>query len=95
MAGSAAWHVCMVLLTDKGGTGLFRSLAVYFSGKVAFGEVVGKSAVRNTFGVPDGEKALLAVCNGDVSTVEAYSGEMKAAGVRDFIWKFVGGKRCA
>ena len=57
----------------------------------------GSSPLRKEFGVGDGEKVLLAVCNGDPATAERYKssdGGLKAAGVREFVLGFSGGKKC-
>jgi hypothetical protein len=62
--------------------------------KLAFGEVRGgNTALASAFGVKT-LPALLAVCNGDAATREAYSGDMKSDPIRGFLDQFAGGKRC-
>ena len=38
--------------------------------------------------------SLLAVCNGDLETIDHYSGEMKGDALRAFLGGFSGGRRC-
>lgn len=39
--------------------------------------------------------SLVAVCNGDLDTVEHYKGEMKGDALRAFLGNFAAGRRCS
>lgn len=39
--------------------------------------------------------AVLAICHGDPEVREAYSGDLKADKLRDFVLKYAGGRRCS
>ena len=39
--------------------------------------------------------SLLAVCNGDLATVDQYKGEMKGDALRAFLSNFAAGRRCS
>ncbi|KAK9821669.1 hypothetical protein WJX74_006601 [Apatococcus lobatus] len=95
-AKAAAWGVCILLLTAKSNTApLYKSLASQFEGKLAFGEARGSNQdIASKFQV-ESFPTVLAICHGDPEVREAYSGDLKADKLRDFVLKFAGGRRCS
>ncbi|KAL4447472.1 hypothetical protein ABPG75_004691 [Micractinium tetrahymenae] len=96
-AGSSSkWGVCALLLSDKGETSaLYKSLALRYLGKVAFGEALRSNAeVSAALGVTD-YPTLLVVCGGNKDVVVKYEGEMKSTKIARFLNQFYSGKACA
>jgi hypothetical protein len=81
--GSAAsWGLCMVLVSSKSSVpSLWKALSVVYKGKVAFGFVAadakGVLAKLGAAGeIAEGQSSrVVSICNGDVRTAEAYTGE--------------------
>lgn len=92
----AKWGVCALLLSDKGETpALYKSLAMRYLGKIAFGEALRSNAeVSATFGVRS-YPTLLVVCGGNRDVVVKYDGEMKSTKIARFLNQFYSGKSCA
>eukprot|EP00803_Ostreobium_quekettii_P000511 evm.model.scf_169EXC.9 EVM.evm.TU.scf_169EXC.9 scf_169EXC:117314-119944(-) len=90
--GMAAWKVCVLLVTDKAETSpLYKSMSSLYDGKIAFGEVRG--AVGKQF-YTTASRTLLAVCNGDLKSLEVFEGKLQAERIKSWLDKFVGGKKC-
>jgi protein disulfide-isomerase A6 len=81
---AAAWSVCLVLVSDKQQVpNLWKSLSVAYEGKVAFGFVpADNQAVLAALGAAaehkgkDSSSRVVAICNGDLRTSEAYKGDI-------------------
>jgi protein disulfide-isomerase A6 len=81
-ANTASWGLCMVLVSSKSSVpSLWKALSVAYKGKVAFGFVAAESkAVLAQLGAAgelgSGQSSrVVLICNGDVRTAEAYTGE--------------------
>jgi protein disulfide-isomerase A6 len=81
--GSAAsWGLCMLLVSSKASVpSLWKALSVAYKGKVAFGfvaadvkDVLAKLGAAAELGSGQSSK-VVSICNGDVRTAEAYTGE--------------------
>lgn len=78
---SASWSVCLLLVSRKPTVpSLWKALSQVYQGKAAFGFVSSESsAVLSQLGAAaelGGAKSkVVAICNGDVRTAEAYTGE--------------------
>jgi len=94
--GGPKWGASVLLFTAKPQTSaLYKSLALRYKGKLAFGEVRGgASDLARRFNVTT-FPSLLAVCGGDASTTVAYSGEMKNSRLTRWLNEFYSGKKCA
>lgn len=79
---AAAWSLCLVLFSSKASMpSLWKALSVAHKGKVAFG-FVGSSAsaeLAAKLGVEGTESKVLSVCNGDLRTIQAYTGKQAGA----------------
>ncbi|PSC75035.1 domain containing [Micractinium conductrix] len=95
-SGSSKWGVCALLLSNRGDTSaLYKSLALRYLGKVAFGEVLRSNAeVSAAVGVTE-YPTLLVVCGGNKDVVVKYEGEMKSTKLARFLNQFYNGKACA
>lgn len=95
-ASSARWGAGMLLFTSKAETSaLYKSLAMRYKGKLAFGEVRSAHAeLSKRFGVTT-YPTLLAVCGGDEKATVVYTDEMKNSKLTKFLNSFYGGKKCA
>jgi protein disulfide-isomerase-like protein len=96
----AKWGTCILLLTKKSETSaLYKSLALRYRGKLAFGEVreadSSGSEIAGLLGGVNNFPTLLAVCNGDINTTIPYDGEMKNTKLTKYLNQFFGGKKCA
>ncbi|MEW5312785.1 MAG: hypothetical protein WDW38_004393 [Sanguina aurantia] len=97
----ASWDVCVVLLTARLDVPvMLRALSSVYQGKVVFGAARGEATaqvVANKLGLMLQTKlpVLVAVCNGDVATAEAYTGELKSEKIQTFLDGFMGGRKCA
>ena len=93
---AAKWGAGVLLFTNKGETSpLYKSLALRYNGKIAFGEVRNSNTeISQKFGVTK-YPTLLAVCGGDGSATVAYAEEMKNSKLTKFLNSFYGGKKCA
>lgn len=96
----ARWSIGVVLVTDKSATSaLYKSLAMRYKGRIAFGEVRRKSAAASVVsafsasGSPSGS-SLLAVCGGDVRFAVPYTGEMKNSELVKWLNGFYSSDRC-
>jgi len=95
-ANSARWGAGVILFTSKSETSaLYKSLAMRYKGKLAFGEVRSSNAeLSKRFGVTS-YPTLIAVCGGDEKAVVMYTDEMKNSKLTKFFNSFYGGKKCA
>ncbi|KAI3429290.1 hypothetical protein D9Q98_005386 [Chlorella vulgaris] len=93
---SSKWGACALLLSDKSETSsLYKSLALRYKGKLAFGEALRSNAeISATFGVRE-YPTLLVVCGGNIDAVVRYEGEMKSTKLARFLNQFYSGKACA
>ncbi|EFN59909.1 hypothetical protein CHLNCDRAFT_132941 [Chlorella variabilis] len=94
--GSSKWGVCALLLSDKSETSaLYKSLALRYKGKIAFGEALRSNAeISREFGVSK-YPTLLVICGGNKDVVVKYEGEMKSTKLSRFLNQFYSGKACA
>ncbi len=94
----ARWSVGVVLLTDKSTTSaLYKSLAMRYKGRIAFGEVRRKSStVVSQFGEAgaEGGSRLVAICGGDVRFTVPFEGEMKNSDLVKWLNGFYSSDRC-
>lgn len=95
--GSAAWGVCLLLLSDKGSVpSLWKALSVAFKGKAALGFVgPDAKAVLSELGPAAAGAKVVTVCNGDLRTAEAYAGALKSAQLQRHISGYASGSKCA
>lgn len=104
----AAWGLCVILLSNKAETpALYKALSMAYAGKVAFGEVQsagkagsGPARLAAQLGLSLPEEAgrlplLLSVCNGDITTIERFSGQLKSDALLRHLEEYTGGKKCA
>lgn len=88
------WKLCIILFTDKIETSpLYKSLALGYDGKIAFGEIRQNQELNKNFNVTE-MPTLMAICNGNVKTKEIYRGKMQGEKIRSFLDGFRGGKKC-
>ena len=94
----ARWSVGVVLVTDKSATSaLYKSLAMRYKGRIAFGEVRRKSAaasVVSAFSASESGSTLLAVCGGDVRFAVPFTGGMKNSDLVKWLNGFYSSDRC-
>lgn len=92
---SAKWNVGIVLFTSKSETSsLYKSLALRYKGKIAFGEVRGSNKeLSKQYNVTE-YPSLLAFCNGDENHVVTFHDEFKNSRLAKWLNGFYGGKRC-
>lgn len=93
--GGASWGLCMVLVTDKADVpALYKGLSAAFANEVAFGMVrsssEGLAKQLNTSTVP----SVVSICNGDLSSLEVYSGKLKSGPLQTYLNTYRGGKQC-
>ncbi|GMH39634.1 hypothetical protein BSKO_07532 [Bryopsis sp. KO-2023] len=94
-SNKASWKLCVVLFTDKTTTSpLYKSLSTLYKGKIAFGEVrQGNKDVAPQFNATEAP-SLMAVCNGNMDSIERYTGKLKSEKVQAFLSGFTAGKKC-
>ena len=95
-AAAARWGAGVLLFSNrKESSALYKSLALRYKGKLAFGEVRPSNAeISNKFGVSK-YPTLVAICGGDEKQVVVYSDEMKNSKLTKFLNAFYGGRKCA
>eukprot|EP00879_Flechtneria_rotunda_P019627 GHRR01020623.1.p1 GENE.GHRR01020623.1~~GHRR01020623.1.p1 ORF type:complete len:286 (+),score=88.15 GHRR01020623.1:1338-2195(+) len=97
----ASWGLCLLLVSQRAAVpSLWKALSVAFRGKVAFGflgpnlqvdlQQLGQAAVLGS-----ASSKVVAICNGDVRTAEAYTGTLKSEPLQRYINTYAAGKRCA
>jgi protein disulfide-isomerase A6 len=83
--GAASWGLCMLLVSSKSSVpSLWKALSVAYKGKVAFGFVAAdakgvleKLGAAAELGSGQSSK-VVSICNGDIRTAEAYTGERRS-----------------
>lgn len=96
-ANTARWGVGVILFSAKDTTSaLYKSLALRYKGRIAFGEIRKKSALaaHGDFGITD-YPTIIAVCGGDSRSTLKFSGDLKNSQLVKWLNAFYSGKKCA
>lgn len=90
-----AWRVCALLFTERQSTSAaYKSISYMYQGRVLFGEIQGSNnAMAKPFNVTS-FPSLVAVCNGNIKTVEHFEKKMNPDRIRTFLNSFSGGRKC-
>lgn len=90
-----SWRLCVLLFTERTTTSAaYKSISFMYEDKILFGEIQGSNkALGAPFNVTS-FPSLVAVCNGNLKTVEHFQKKMQPDRIRTFLNTFAGGRRC-